>query len=195
MRGENILQMWIPGKPAGTARPFTTLMVMANGRKQTWKKTDPIPRTRSQIYPHTFVAKSNSGLEQLIKYTAMSALNKQGLAREYTGAVMVDICFQFASNMSDTKAIKEQKLTRAIPMIKKPDVDNNVKMVMDAMSGIVYKDDSQVIGGMKIKTYGPESGIRVAVWKVKPDKMNGFLKELFPDGIAPRDMNVGLFRK
>ena len=38
-------------------------------------------------------------------------------------------------------------------IIKKPDIDNYLKSVMDAMNGIIYKDDSQISSISIIKKY------------------------------------------
>lgn len=40
--------------------------------------------------------------------------------------------------------------------IKKPDIDNYIKFIMDAMNGIVYKDDSQVVCVKAWKLYAEE---------------------------------------
>jgi Holliday junction resolvase RusA-like endonuclease len=45
----------------------------------------------------------------------------------------------------------------------KPDVDNYAKAVLDAMNGIVFKDDSHVVGLHGRKRWGADGEIRVNV--------------------------------
>lgn len=50
----------------------------------------------------------------------------------------------FAPNKSDTKKKRLIKLSRKLWPKKKPDVDNVVKVVLDALNKVAYKDDTQV---------------------------------------------------
>jgi len=45
----------------------------------------------------------------------------------------------------------------------KPDLDNYFKAVADGMNGIVYVDDSQIVGCRMTKRYGDDPGIIVTV--------------------------------
>lgn len=46
---------------------------------------------------------------------------------------------------------------------KKPDIDNIAKAFLDAMNGVVYKDDTQVICLHVTKVYSTEAGVDVMV--------------------------------
>ena len=52
------------------------------------------------------------------------------------------ICF--APNKSDTKKNKLIKLKNSLWPNKKPDADNVVKIVLDALNKVAYSDDTQV---------------------------------------------------
>lgn len=56
-------------------------------------------------------------------------------------------------------------LTGEIRPTKKPDVDNILKLVKDALNGIVYGDDAQVVRVEAEKVYGPQA---LTVVTVKP---------------------------
>lgn len=45
----------------------------------------------------------------------------------------------------------------------KPDYDNVSKIVGDALNGIVWKDDAQIVRGITEKTYSVEPGVLVTV--------------------------------
>jgi Holliday junction resolvase RusA-like endonuclease len=47
--------------------------------------------------------------------------------------------------------------------MKKPDIDNVAKCFLDAMNGIVYKDDSQVVSLHVTKEYGTVGMVEVMV--------------------------------
>lgn len=44
------------------------------------------------------------------------------------------------------------------------DVDNLAKSIMDGMTGIVYKDDAQIVSLSVSKRYGEEEGASIFVW-------------------------------
>ena len=46
---------------------------------------------------------------------------------------------------------------------KKPDIDNILKVVADALNGVAYLDDVQVIEVNADKTYSEEEGLLVTV--------------------------------
>ena len=48
----------------------------------------------------------------------------------------------------------------------KPDIDNLCKIAWDAMNGIVYKDDSQIVESRLFKGYHDEPCLRVRVQEV-----------------------------
>lgn len=52
--------------------------------------------------------------------------------------------------------------------IKRPDCDNLAKAVKDAMKGITYLDDSQVVVLLVTKEYGPEPGVDIQVSVAAP---------------------------
>lgn len=50
--------------------------------------------------------------------------------------------------------------------IKKPDIDNLIKFVLDALNGQLYVDDSQVVSITATKQYAPESCIEIKVVEI-----------------------------
>jgi Holliday junction resolvase RusA-like endonuclease len=46
----------------------------------------------------------------------------------------------------------------------KPDVDNIVKFVYDALTGICWDDDKRIIGGESLKDYADDGPPRVEIW-------------------------------
>lgn len=66
----------------------------------------------------------------------------------------VTILAYFEPPKSASKTLKEQMLQNVISPTKKPDIDNIVKAVLDAMNGFAYKDDTQITKIEVEKLYG-----------------------------------------
>ena len=60
------------------------------------------------------------------------------------GRAKVTIIAYFEIPKSTSKAMKEQMLQNKISPTKKPDIDNVVKIVLDAMNKFAFKDDTQI---------------------------------------------------
>ena len=54
-------------------------------------------------------------------------------------------------------------LSGQIRHTKRPDIDNISKIVMDALNGIAWHDDSQVISILARKQYAEEAGVDVVI--------------------------------
>lgn len=65
-----------------------------------------------------------------------------------------------------TKAQRAGMESGEIRPTKKPDADNIIKAVADAIQGWAYLDDAQIIDARCVKWYGPEPGLQVEIWEV-----------------------------
>ena len=74
-------------------------------------------------------------------------------------AVLIKLVFRMPIAKSVTKAKMKAILNHEVHHTKKPDVDNLCKAVLDAMNGIILKDDSQVYGLQAYKWYSQSPGI------------------------------------
>lgn len=75
--------------------------------------------------------------------------------------VAVELVCAIPASWSPKK--REQAEQGAIRPTTKPDVDNVLKAVFDAINGVVWVDDVQVVGLSARKTYGAAPGVYVAV--------------------------------
>lgn len=69
------------------------------------------------------------------------------------GPLFVDITAFFSVPKSYSKAMKKAIKNGEITPTKKPDADNIGKVVMDALNGVAYEDDKQVIDLRVSKKY------------------------------------------
>lgn len=83
----------------------------------------PTPKGRPRVMPngHTFTPEKTRAFEELVSWTAKIAMGGQP---PLEGPVFISLAF-FGSHAN-------------------ADVDNLAKAVLDAMNGIVYKDDKQI---------------------------------------------------
>ena len=61
---------------------------------------------------------------------------------------------------------KRPKSNKTPEHIQRPDADNCSKLVQDAMNGIVYRDDCQIVAFDVSKEWGEESFMIVDVWSL-----------------------------
>ena len=64
---------------------------------------------------------------------------------------------------SDSKRKRLDKLQHRIRPVKRPDVDNVCKAVFDALNGIAYKDDAQIVTAVVYKFYGDQPRVEVEI--------------------------------
>lgn len=73
-----------------------------------------------------------------------------------TGFVSVDVTAVYQIPKGSSKAaVAGMQAGRILPS-RKPDIDNVLKAVMDALNGVAYKDDSRVVAISARKIYGTE---------------------------------------
>lgn len=77
--------------------------------------------------------------------------------------VMVDILAFFPIPKRANKPLRQQMERGEIFPTVKPDCDNIIKIVCDALNGLAYRDDSQVVAVTCQKKYGVEPAVHVVI--------------------------------
>lgn len=111
-------------------------------------------------YVSTYNTKVTKDYEKLVKLSALEQC-KDKLDKEYTGLVKMSIKAFFKPNKSISK--KQHNLLLGQPYLKKPDSDNIVKIICDALNGIAYKDDNQVAILNVEKVYDEDERVEVEI--------------------------------
>lgn len=88
------------------------------------------------------------------------AAKAQG-ARKIEGAVAIELDFQ---------VLKPRTVKRAMPTVP-PDLDKLIRAALDALTGIVYLDDSQVVEIRSSKSYAEEPGVDISVGQTFPKNL------------------------
>ena len=84
--------------------------------------------------------------------------------------VEMDITFCYKRPASHFRSKNKQKILKDnVPFFKssKADLDNLIKFVCDALNGVFYKDDSQVVSIHAMKLYGEKDYVMI---KIIPSK-------------------------
>ena len=69
----------------------------------------------------------------------------------FDGAVHVEFEAIYGVQKSATKKQRTERLNGEELAIKKPDIDNITKILLDALNGLAWKDDTQVVSIRAIK--------------------------------------------
>jgi len=123
------------------------------------------------------VAKGRPRVTKWGAYTPEKTKNYETLVRELyiiqhgqtllDGELSVDIKAYFTIPKSTSKKKKALMASKDIRPVKKPDIDNVMKSITDALNEIAYKDDSQIVSATVSKYYSEEPRVEVQINKIQ----------------------------
>ena len=125
---------------------------------------DPVPKGRPRFarrgqFVQTYTDSKTLEYETLVGFKARQAI---GASEPLKGALIVFLYLRYAVPLSYSKKRKEACLSgQEYP--KRIDIDNCYKSITDAMNGIVYLDDSQIVEAHITKVYHEQGGANVMV--------------------------------
>ena len=133
----------VPGDPHGKGRPKFA---------------------RRGNFVQTYTDAKTVSYEDLVRFHANIAMIDLA---PIEGPVAVYIYIKLAVPKSYSKKRTEACLSGLERPTKKPDWDNVAKSICDAMNGIVYQDDTQIVDAYVTKVYSANSGVDVGVKEIK----------------------------
>lgn len=134
----------IPGPPQGKARP--RVVRARNGMSMTYT-------------PDKTVA-----YEELVRLRYKAAA--QGFRFADDAQLAMQITAFYPVPKSKSKRIKANMLAGAMRPTKKPDCDNVIKIICDALNELAYKDDAQIVVTQMSKYYGEVPKTLVKIMEV-----------------------------
>lgn len=96
--------------------------------------------------------------KKLIAYTA-----KQYVKTPLEGALRVRLAFIYPIPTRWSQKKKVQAMNNELLPQVKPDIDNVIKGVFDALNGVAWKDDNLVVNVEAIKRYGDQAHIEIEI--------------------------------
>ena len=141
------------------------LTLKINGPPIPWKR--PGVRTFNvKEENRTIIYDRQKREKELVRWQLKSQFQRPIL----TVPLLVGIVFRMAIPKSTSKIMKAQMLDgKIIHHMKKPDVDNLTKFVLDCMNRLVFEDDAQICTLYAKKIYCIDPGTEI---KIKPYSMN-----------------------
>lgn len=136
-----IAELTIPGEPVGKGRPRFT----KNG--------------------HSFTPEKTVNYENLVKLTFKSDYpNAEPVAKDVPLAADITAWYRVPASASRKK--QEAMLAQKLLPAKKPDTDNIAKAILDALNGLAYYDDAQIVELTVAKRYGTVPCVEVVISEV-----------------------------
>lgn len=80
--------------------------------------------------------------------------------------LVVNIEFRFEPPKSWPKKKRDAAIRRRIYPTSRPDLDNLIKSITDALNGVAYKDDSQIVAVVSRKMFAPRSNSIVRITSI-----------------------------
>jgi Holliday junction resolvase RusA-like endonuclease len=117
---------------------------------------EPKGKGRPRFNPkgRPFTPDNTRAYEEEIRWAAQDAMKGR---KPFAGAVVLSVCACYDCRL-------QPKNGHPLFKVSKPDLDNIVKLVLDGMNKIVFKDDAQVCIITATKAYGPEpEGLAIKV--------------------------------
>ena len=96
--------------------------------------------------------------EQYIKYT-------EGYKFEKGQPICVNLVFGMPIPASSPKSRKRAMAEGIIRHTKKPDIDNMIKSVLDALNGVAWVDDSQIVRLTAMKLYCEDPYVYIKIYE------------------------------
>ena len=123
----------------------------------------PTPKARPRFtrFGRTYTPQKTVDYEKAVAEAYKTQTN--GFKFEANTALCVSLLFGMPIPKSTSKANRKLMLNRSIKHTKKPDSDNLAKAVLDALNGIAWADDSQIIRLLSMKEYADEPYIQVYI--------------------------------
>nr|WP_244984784.1 RusA family crossover junction endodeoxyribonuclease [Acetobacter persici] len=107
----------------------------------------------------TFTDAKTVQAEKHIQRHAMEQIGKPCL----TGPLHLSLTISIAPPPSWSRKKTADALAGRILPTSRPDIDNQMKTAADALNGIAWKDDAQIVDAWLSRRYGPESATIIEV--------------------------------
>lgn len=125
----------------------------------------PVPKGRPRFskrgkFVQTYTPQKTKDYEDVVRSAAQEAM---GSSDPLQTALKVYLYIRLPVPASYSKKLTQECLDGIEKPKKKPDWDNVAKAVTDAMNGIVYVDDCQIVDAHVRKRYSDTAGVDVMV--------------------------------
>lgn len=123
----------------------------------------PQPKQRPRFNRKTgtaYTPKETHAYETAVRYYFLTAYRRP-IKMETALTVSIDAYFE--PPKATAKAVREKMYAGKIRPAKKPDADNIIKAICDALNGVAYIDDSQIVSVCCRKLYSDVARCEVTI--------------------------------
>ena len=125
---------------------------------------NPVPKGRPRFskvggFMRSYTPKKTSDYEIEVRTQAQAVMTREPLETP----LAVYLYFRLPIPRSHSKKRQEACLNGSERPIKKPDIDNLAKSVLDGLNGVVWHDDSQIVSLHLTKVYARNPGIDLLI--------------------------------
>ena len=121
----------------------------------------PVPKGRPRFgHGRAYTPQRTRNYEQDLQWQAKLAMRGR---LPFDGPIRVEVLAAFPIAASWPNAKKIRACAGTIRHTSRPDVDNLLKCVGDALNGIVWRDDSQIVIATIAKRYSDHPRLRIEV--------------------------------
>lgn len=142
-----IASFTIPGEPQGKGRPKFA------GRGS---------------YAHAYTPKKTRSYEDIVASEYIRQCGSTKADRSEYVSLTITAYYKIPKSASKKKAY-EMSSGKIVPT-KKPDIDNIIKVVADALNGVAYDDDKQIIDVSARKVYSETPRVDVRISIIEPEE-------------------------
>ena len=122
-----------------------------------WKRAQ---RRRMANAVVTFTDRKVEAYHATVRLAAERAMNGSS---PIEGAIEMVVTAVFAPPSSWSRKRQRLAIAGEIAKLTKPDIENSVKGVLDALQSIAYRDDSQIVRLTAIKRYGDRPRLEITL--------------------------------
>lgn len=137
----------LAGEPRGKGRPRISVTRSENPAAPTFARAYTPAKTRHY--------------EAALQFAAQQAMEASGLA-PLEGPLRLVMIAVFGIPASWSKRKRADALAGILRPTKKPDADNCMKCA-DALNGVVFRDDAQIVDAQVLKWFGPVPQLEVTI--------------------------------
>lgn len=124
------------------------------------------PRFTRDFYGgvHTHTPAATASFEQRVRdyyFETYPRLERPVYGKGRALVLEAEICFSPPASLSKKKQVA--MVTGKVQHTKKPDIDNVLKAITDALNNVAYADDAQIIKMVGEKHYDAIEGVRVKI--------------------------------
>jgi Holliday junction resolvase RusA-like endonuclease len=127
------------------------------------------PKQRPRVYRNKYTGQAHAITpRQTIEYenkVKASYIDAEGIKFEGAVEMVVNIYTEIPKSVSKKK--RAEMLLNERPITKTGDIDNLFKAISDALNGLAYDDDSQIVDGYIHKYYSEQARAEITIREAK----------------------------